>query len=257
MCMAEWLLDAARKSGGPSRGPRNACYGRRVCTDCPREHYAPPFLPFGLAVHIRQHRRRFPSHQFAFWCWLHLRMESEAEGASPMIQAAQYPRIGGCQRDKTLFYMGSNGGLCPFCAQPPDFVANLPVATAPFIDEGAGIDAYSTAPQGDAGAADGMPAGEPLADTTAPAPLVDIPTACPQCGADLRAVVSDTSFELLPAANGEPEGTPAAEDAPQAEVDESPLDDAAGSAGAEGTTTPFDASANDPAPSPADAEAPA
>lgn len=173
-----------------------------------------------------------------------------------MVVSDQYPRIGGCQRDKTLFYMGSNGGLCPFCAQAPDFVANLPVATAPFTDAGADPYAYSTAPQAGAGVADGMPSDQPALDTAAPAEPVDIPTACPSCGAHLRAVVSDDAFQLLPANPTTDEETPA-EPAPRLDAagESSPTEGAA-TADVADSLAPREPAAEVAASSGADAEAP-
>jgi hypothetical protein len=167
-----------------------------------------------------------------------------------MVQSAQYPRIGGCQRDKTLFYMGSTGGLCPFCAQAPDFVANLPVATAPFDPIAATQPDYIDPLPSDAGAAEGMPSAAHPDDTAAPAVAAEIPTSCPACSAPLRAVVSEGVFELVLDSTAPPTETPAAEDTPLPAAAESPLDDGAGSDGAEGATTPAGASTNDPAPSP-------
>ena len=174
-----------------------------------------------------------------------------------MVQSAQYPRIGGCQTDKTLFYMGSPGGLCPFCARPPDFVANLPVATATFdADADTQPDYTDLLPRG-AGAAEGMPSAAQPGDTAAPDAPAEIPTSCPGCGADLRAVVSESLFELVLASPTAPPETPAAEDTPLPADGDTLLDDGAGSDGADVAGFSAGAATTDPAPSTADAQAPA
>jgi hypothetical protein len=183
-------------------------------------------------------------------------MESETEGCTFVMVTEQYPRIGGCRTDKTLFYLGSTSGLCPFCAQPPHFVANLPVATEPFapVDWNGGPD--DAAPQADAGAVEGMPSAHNPEATTAPADPVELPANCPACNAALRAVVSDEVFSLLLAAPAAEDAAPAAEDAPPPAADDAPA--------TEGAVEPAEAppvtgpvSAGEPtAPSGADAEAP-
>lgn len=51
-------------------------YGRWLCLNCPRDHHEPPFLPFGLQLHIREHWQRFPDHVVAWWCWDHVQVET-------------------------------------------------------------------------------------------------------------------------------------------------------------------------------------
>jgi len=50
-------------------------FGRWLCLNCPRDHHDPPFLPFARPGHIREHRRLYPRHAIAWWCWDHLVIE--------------------------------------------------------------------------------------------------------------------------------------------------------------------------------------
>ncbi len=50
-------------------------FGRWLCLNCPRDWHEPPFLPFRLRIHVREHRERFPDHAIAWWCWDHLMVE--------------------------------------------------------------------------------------------------------------------------------------------------------------------------------------
>lgn len=50
-------------------------FGRWLCLNCPRDWHEPPFLPFRLRIHVREHRQRFPGHAIAWWCWDHLMVE--------------------------------------------------------------------------------------------------------------------------------------------------------------------------------------
>jgi len=40
-----------------------------ICLDCPRSHHLPPFLPFFLPIHVREHLERHPAHAIRWWCW--------------------------------------------------------------------------------------------------------------------------------------------------------------------------------------------
>jgi hypothetical protein len=183
-------------------------------------------------------------------------MESEVEGASLVMVTEQYPRIGGCQRDKTLFYMGSTNGLCPFCAQAPNFVANLPVATEPFAPVDWNGSADPTAPHEGAGAVEGMTSDHNPDDTTAPDAPVDLPTQCPACSAHLRAVITDTDFQLVLGAPTPSEEAPAAEDAPLPDAGESPSVEGAAAPGTEPFAAGEQAGAETAVPSSDEEEAP-
>jgi hypothetical protein len=113
-----------------------------------------------------------------FWCWQHLQLELEEEGLDLVTQSPDYPKIGGCNADKSVFYVGSPEGLCPFCARPPDY-------TLPFT--GAGLAALPAA---------FMPAPE----AAEPAEQIDIPSQCPNCQAMVRVVITDSDVQIVPAA---------------------------------------------------------
>ena len=158
-------------------------------------------------------------------------MESEEEGVSLLMVSDLYPRIGGCQRDKTLFYMGSTDGLCPFCAQPPNFVANLPVATAPFAPVDWNGQADPAAPREVSGVVDGMPSDRFPEDTATPEQPVDLPTQCPACFAELRAVISEAEFQLQLATPSPSAETPPDASGPRPTADVAPSDEGTGDAG--------------------------
>ena len=67
---------AAALTGYAERGPPGRHAGRWIRLDCPRDWHNPPFLPFRLPIHIREHRQRFPRHAFAWWCADDLAVES-------------------------------------------------------------------------------------------------------------------------------------------------------------------------------------
>ena len=75
MRQAELWRRAAGVDGVVGQGAPGRHFGRWLCLDCPRDQHEPPFLPFRLPIHIREHRERFPRHAFAWWCWDHLMVE--------------------------------------------------------------------------------------------------------------------------------------------------------------------------------------
>jgi hypothetical protein len=147
-----------------------------------------------------------------FWCWQHLQLELEEEGLDLVTQSPDYPKIGGCNADKSVFYVGSPEGLCPFCARPPDY-------TLPFT--GAGLAALPAA---------FMPAPE----AAEPAEQIDIPSQCPNCQAMVRVVITDSDVQIVPAA-------PAVIEEPSAEAAVPPPP-------AEGSSPTVDSSGGTPEP---------
>lgn len=75
MRQGELWRRAAGVAGVVGNGAPGRHFGRWLCLDCPRDHHEPPFLPFRLPIHIREHRRRFRRHAIAWWCWDHLMVE--------------------------------------------------------------------------------------------------------------------------------------------------------------------------------------
>ncbi len=72
--------DLYRRAAGVAdyigQGAPGRHFGRWLCLNCPRDWHEPPFLPFRLPIHIREHRERFPDHAIAWWCWDHLMIEA-------------------------------------------------------------------------------------------------------------------------------------------------------------------------------------
>ena len=72
--------DLYRRAAGVAdyvgQGAPGRHFGRWLCLNCPRDWHEPPFLPFRLPIHIREHRERFPDHAIAWWCWDHLMVEA-------------------------------------------------------------------------------------------------------------------------------------------------------------------------------------
>lgn len=75
MRQGELWRRAAGVAGVVGNGAPGRHFGRWLCLDCPRDWHEPPFLPFRLPIHIREHRRRFRRHAIAWWCWDHLMVE--------------------------------------------------------------------------------------------------------------------------------------------------------------------------------------
>ena len=61
------------------RTPLGRHFGRFVCVDCPRESHVPPYLPFGLNIHQREHLERHPGHQIIFYCFDHCEFEDDRD----------------------------------------------------------------------------------------------------------------------------------------------------------------------------------
>ena len=75
MRQAELRRRAAGVADYVGNGAPGRHFGRWICLNCPRDHHEPPFLPFRLPIHIREHRQRFRRHAIAWWCWDHLAVE--------------------------------------------------------------------------------------------------------------------------------------------------------------------------------------
>ncbi len=73
------FADLWRRAAGVAdyvgQGAPGRHFGRWLCLNCPRDHHEPPFLPFGLQLHIREHWQGFPDHVIAWWCWDHVQVE--------------------------------------------------------------------------------------------------------------------------------------------------------------------------------------
>lgn len=61
------------------RTPEGRHFGRFICADCPRERHVPPYLPFGLDSHRREHLERHPGHQVKFYCFDHCTFEDDGD----------------------------------------------------------------------------------------------------------------------------------------------------------------------------------
>ena len=59
------------------RTPEGRHFGRFICVDCPRERHVPPYLPFGLDSHKREHLEQHPGHQVKFYCFDHCTFEDD------------------------------------------------------------------------------------------------------------------------------------------------------------------------------------
>lgn len=74
-----WWQRTLRRAAGVAdyvgQGAPGRHFGRWLCLNCPRDQHEPPFLPFRLPIHIREHRERYPDHGIAWWCWDHLMVE--------------------------------------------------------------------------------------------------------------------------------------------------------------------------------------
>ena len=151
-------------------------------------------------MHVRLHLERNPDHQISFWCWHHLRLEQEGDDLVTQEPTAGYPMLGACATDKTVFYVGSPEGLCPFCARPPDYTMPFPVT--------GGSAAPSPGPSAEA------PATQEES--------LDIPSQCPGCGMPLRVLVTERELSIVPASPAPPAEPSATEDAPLPVADGSP-----------------------------------
>jgi hypothetical protein len=89
--------------------------------------------------------------------------------------AATGPAIGACREDKQLFYVAETGGVCPFCARPPDLTLPL---------DGSGL----------AGA---LPTEIPSAAQAEPEPATEIGVTCPHCERSLTLRISDTEIAVV------------------------------------------------------------
>lgn len=75
MSFAEVYRRAAGVDGYIGQGSPGRHFGRWLCLNCPNARHEPPLQPFRLPIHIREHRERFPTHVFAWWCWDHICIE--------------------------------------------------------------------------------------------------------------------------------------------------------------------------------------
>lgn len=81
MQSAHLVRRAAGVADRVGRGSSHWCFGRYICLNCPTDRHLPPFQPFALPIHIREHRARYPHHAICWWCWDHLQIEPE--GGAP------------------------------------------------------------------------------------------------------------------------------------------------------------------------------
>jgi hypothetical protein len=128
-------------------------------------------------------------------------MEEEGVGLVVQDYSSDYPKIGGCNADKSVFYVGSPEGLCPFCARPPDYT--MPFTGAAF-----------------AAAQPGASFPEAAAE---PAEIVDIPSQCPACDAMVRVVITNSDVQIVSAAPTPPAEPSAEENAPLPSAEGSPF----------------------------------
>lgn len=76
------------------RGAPGFHYGRYVCISCPGDdRHVPPYRPFALDTHIRQHLSREPSHVVAYWCYDDMIFEDEWRNLDAPYRSPEKPLV--------------------------------------------------------------------------------------------------------------------------------------------------------------------
>jgi hypothetical protein len=194
---AHLIRRAAGVADRVGRGSSRWCFGRYICLSCPRDRHLPPFLPFALPIHRREHRARYPHHTIRWWCWDHCQIEPEGGDAVTLPYPADQVRIGACLRCNAIFLVTPTNQNHLICGEPAAYTMPFPVS-------------------GSAEPSAALPADFPEALPETPSVFS---VSCPSCEANLDLTITEEVITLtlpppgIPA--GEADGAPA-NDAPAA-----------------------------------------
>ena len=174
MQSAHLVRQAAGVADRVGRGSSRWCFGRYICLSCPRDHHLPPFLPFALPIHRREHHARYPHHAIRWWCWDHCQLEPEGGDAVTQPYPADQVSVGACLRCNAIFLVTPTNENHLICGEPATFTMPFPVS---------GGAEPSVAPSAD------FPEAPPETRSV-------FPVSCPSCQRPLTLSISETEILL-------------------------------------------------------------